>query len=477
MTSSGWSRATKRWWAPTPLERGIRLADVLIKRCRLCIVRRGGWSWGPNPEALLRTVISALPALLAALIEEMCPGETDLEISAPVRLCVPMQLEELLAGAVLSTPSPGAELPPAVAQRVKTALVAAIVPTLPAVFTRVGGSPPASSASIPRVAVEVPTLGVELTLARLLLRWRERGTLAPLLACFTATAVEEWHRALHRRDHTPGDRRGVPPSASLTEEIASLVERASVARLDRTGRLRVRIHMAVEVASRLAIEPSDPMLWAALDLALPVNAPRPGGILAVPSESAPSAPAPSAAGPAATSSPWFSPHPRTATAAISPETRTAIQISAALPFLLLGPLGRIGYWETLAAVVEAGGLAADLPLFAVALAFKVLDPPRRGWDRQRVAPVAAAFAGLAGEVPEAQLVSFSDRIGRSLSPLDAVLQQSLADGHTPGSPLLLQHTGGGFLLAEAEGLRSPSLGRTSQRPCIPWSVASVPSRF
>ena len=57
-------------------------------------------------------------------------------------------------------------------------------------------------------------------------------------------------------------------------------------------------------------------------------------------------------------------------------------IESALPFLLIGPLARTGYLDTLAAVFAAARISDALPLFAMALAYKVLAPPKRGWLRE-----------------------------------------------------------------------------------------------
>ena len=132
-----------------------------------------------------------------------------------------------------------------------------------------------------------------------------------------------------------------------------------------------------------------------------------------------------------------------------------VAVASALPFLLLGPLTRLGYVQTLTAVLEAADLLPQMRLFATALAYKVLDPPERGWRRHpTAAPAAASFAALAAPVPEPELAAFAQHVSAHLSPLDAVLTDTLATGHNPQQPLLLYRTEptNGLLLVDVEGL-------------------------
>ncbi|HMG72001.1 MAG TPA: hypothetical protein VK582_00755 [Pyrinomonadaceae bacterium] len=133
------------------------------------------------------------------------------------------------------------------------------------------------------------------------------------------------------------------------------------------------------------------------------------------------------------------------------------QIASALPFLLLGPLSRIGYLKTLAATMEAADSLPALPCFAAALAYKVLAPPARGWRRKAESIAAAtAFAGLDQPAAEPALVELAQQLSHRLSPLDVALSGPLISGHYPQKPLLLLRTGAteetGFLLVKVEGL-------------------------
>jgi hypothetical protein len=131
--------------------------------------------------------------------------------------------------------------------------------------------------------------------------------------------------------------------------------------------------------------------------------------------------------------------------------------ASALPFLLLGPLSRIGYLKTLAAVLDASNSIDVSPIFATALAYKILAPPARGWRRDPAATASASlFAGLEEAATEPSLVELARAVSAQLSPLEATLSGILIAGHNQGKPLLLLSTKGeglaGFLLLDVEGV-------------------------
>lgn len=131
-----------------------------------------------------------------------------------------------------------------------------------------------------------------------------------------------------------------------------------------------------------------------------------------------------------------------------------VQVWSVLPFLLAGPLARIGYLDAIEPALAGAEMAEDAPLFAAALAYKVLGVTDRGWRRAvRDTEAAAAFAGLDSAVAEEQLVGFARRVRPALPVLDGVLALSLCRGHDVGEPLVL--TGlddGGLLLADTQGM-------------------------
>ncbi|MEV6875373.1 hypothetical protein [Amycolatopsis sp. NPDC051128] len=90
--------------------------EITVHRCAVRVVRRGGWSWGPDPRGLVQRVLDALPDLLAAEFDEYLTGDgPDLEITEPVRLSVRLSARGgsglTPAGLVLEPAAGGGPLP------------------------------------------------------------------------------------------------------------------------------------------------------------------------------------------------------------------------------------------------------------------------------------------------------------------------------------------------------------------------------
>nr|WP_042185013.1 hypothetical protein [Kibdelosporangium sp. MJ126-NF4]CEL16455.1 hypothetical protein [Kibdelosporangium sp. MJ126-NF4]CTQ90407.1 hypothetical protein [Kibdelosporangium sp. MJ126-NF4] len=129
--------------------------------------------------------------------------------------------------------------------------------------------------------------------------------------------------------------------------------------------------------------------------------------------------------------------------------RGETEVGSVLPFLLAGPLARIGYLDAIGPALDGLDMAEEAPLFAAALAYKVLGAVARGWRRTPEDNAsAAAFAGL-DSVPD--LTDFARQVRPALPVLDAVLALSLCRGHDPGEPLVIMGVGGRLLLVDALG--------------------------
>ena len=95
-----------------------------------------------------------------------------------------------------------------------------------------------------------------------------------------------------------------------------------------------------------------------------------------------------------------------------PEARGETQVCSVLPFLLAGPLARIGYLDAIGPALSGVDMAEEAPLFAAALAYKVLGVTARGWRHdERDTAAAAAFAGL--ETPLPDLAGFARRVSNT----------------------------------------------------------------
>ncbi|WP_344319011.1 hypothetical protein, partial [Streptomyces yatensis] len=145
--------------------------------------------------------------------------------------------------------------------------------------------------------------------------------------------------------------------------------------------------------------------------------------------------------------------PAGASTAAGVRTTGEVQVWSALPFLLAGPLARIGYLDAIGPALSGVELAEDAPLFAAALAYKVLGATARGWRRaERDSEAAAAFAGLSPPLDEDRLTAFARQVRPALPVLDGVLALSVCRGHDPADPLLLNGADDGLFLLDAQGM-------------------------
>ena len=443
--------------------------DVVVQRCGVEVVRRGGWSWGPDPDALVRRVLDALPALLSRELAGL-PDDDHVEITEPVVLDVRVRLKDLLAGhagraslrspglasaavrvrdpvsrTASAGPAPPGPAPPGpaparpawapgpvaglVAELAARQELAALIELLPE---------PSRAGLAAAVAETVGPDDPDAVLVTLLPALADRGELAALLELLPTPTLQTWREIwVTRSRSTPR------PGAAL--EIADAVS----AVLDAAIARRFTAPPAGEAAppGDAVITATGPSRSAA---ALPAPAEPPG-------ETAPSA-APEIGPPPVGRMPGVLP-----AAAVRPSRdRGPVEVESVLPFLITGPLARLGLIDALLPALAATGprdgaqLVTRSQLVAAALGYTVLGPLQRGWQRSLAdRTAAAAFAGLQ-EVPDEALGDLV-RTGAAAGPvLDAVVALALCRGHSPDRPLLLaevsEEAGGGLLLADPEGL-------------------------
>jgi hypothetical protein len=484
------------------------MTDVVVRRCVVRVVRRGGWAWGATPQRLVDRVIAALPQLIDGYLDGLSIPDGDTEITEPVRITVrvpggdlrqPWRLPANLPAAhTITGPSalpqaepglverpgqrgggaaPGDEFPagpvepfawrdePAGRNRVtgSTGAPARAEPVSGLVPGDRRDAPPRHT-SQPRPAEPAESAAVRLL--RYLARLHQRGELDSLLALLPASTLERWRDSLNP---VPASRGGAPGAAGL-----SLVSRLPFSSDDQ--RLTETIRAAFAIPNETG--PHAPGGSSATDHQ---GHPDPGIAVAAhdarsvrqeiewhPAETqiqrALQALAKLAADTdAETMSRLVGRRPGTAvhatpTRAVLRRTVTMeVDVESALPFLLLGPLHQIGYLDAIPAALDAAGLADSAHLLATALAYSVLGPVGRGWHRTPSdQTAAAAFAGLPEPASAPALVNFARRAGPALEVLNAVLARSLAAGHTSGQPLLLTSVpagnGGGLVLADGEGV-------------------------
>jgi hypothetical protein len=426
------------------------MPDVIINRCTLRVVRRGGWNWGPEPQKLLEGVIRVFPDLLARKLAELLPDEDESEIVSTIRVRIPLRMSELMSlaaelptGAQLISGSPVSRLETRIEEALRAVIIEEIYPNAEA------QTPPDRLADL-TLDEEINSPGVRRAgnLFRLFLSWRERGVLSMRLAAFSSLSLEALHSTLFEHG-----RESLLSGAAPPDEIKRFIETEAIDTqslpVDLKSLLRKRVEIAVEVFRRFNVVPSADVVRLSLDEALPIDR--------NPSNEPPTSEKPSITSKEAQLPQSEEVARQPAGRVRLPKRDTEVYVASALPFLLLGPLYRIGYLDALAATLGATELSSELSIFAMALAHKVLDPPSRGWRRSSDTIAAAtAFAGLKDPLPEIALAEFSRKVSMHLSPLDAVVSETLIEGHNQLKPLLLYRTGSkpesNLLLVDVEGV-------------------------
>jgi hypothetical protein len=452
------------------------MADVLIRHCSIRVVRRGGWSWGAEPRALLDRVMHQVPNLIAAELERLLPDDDDeREIAAPVRLRIPLSLAMLRAGgavdAGMTVPEPENVadcLAVQIARALRSALASEPGFEPPSAPPGDGTSSTSSVVTLSAVSAEpADPLGV-------LLDWARRQQLQQRLDGFSVAALRRWHDWIVR-NRPPVARAGTETDDPAGQLLARIAAQWRDAAPDEAEFLRRRLTIFVAVEATAQDSLQDAAVRAAIERILPARGPPPDAPVA---ETAPLAEAiapdtaPIAAAAtgrlAALAPPFAIPpsRPRPPAAA-----RFDIQIETALPFLLLGPLARCGYLDTAAAVFQAANATEALPLFAVSLAYKVLAAPAQGWLRKPSTITTAAALGLLQEAPpDSARAAMARNIADQVSPLDAVVAAALLDGHQPGTPLLLsaiEQPARRLLLSDADGA-FPIASAPTVAPLLPY---------
>jgi hypothetical protein len=408
-----------------------------------------------------------LPSLLADQLASLWDDETDYEIAAPVRITIPIHMSELMAANVEHASS-DSTLEVAPLSALHSRLAQALRLTFPRDHSAAAETVHAGQLQSPKSRMEEMDVSPELQwrgmVLRLLLSWYEQGVLATRLDLCALPPLEAWYRSLcTTHSQSLAGVTAVPPEAidHLLHDLATTLPAPTP---NYAAMLRRWLALAVKIVHHLGALPGDAVVQRALDQVLPISTAEVDGsatasTLRLPAQSSRLAADVGTSPPTAPDQAGRTPvpQPMQLPSVPSPELlyEGEVSVASALPFLLLGPLTRLGYLQTLAAVLEAADLLPQMRLFATALAYKVLDPPQRGWRRHpTAAPAAASFAALAAALPEPELAAFAQQISAHLSPLDVVLTDTLATGHNPQQPLLLCRTEptNGLLLMDVEGI-------------------------
>ncbi|MFI9586800.1 hypothetical protein ACIHCQ_34350 [Streptomyces sp. NPDC052236] len=372
--------------------------EITVHQCTVTVVRRGGWSWGPDPRGLVDEVIDTLPQLLADHFAEQLEGDgPDVEITEPVTVTVragrpvevhfaPMSMVEIPADAS----AVGAEsFEESFAESFAAAEYGWSAPSVAALFAELAerNELDALLALLPDDSVRVYLLALlgadDATAGRLLAELAARAS--------PGTPAELLPAVLRGRPPTDVPDGDIEALTRLLTEYVTSAAREDVVRL---------AHSLPDGSGEAAAEPRPPV-----------------------------------------------------DSAVVPRTTGEVRVWSALPFLLAGPLARIGYLDAIGPALAGLELAEEAPLFAAALAYKVLGVTGRGWHRtEQDSEAAAAFAGLGTRVPEDRLTDFARLAAPALPVLDGVLGLSVCRGHDPAAPLLITGAEDRLLLVDAQGM-------------------------
>ena len=425
------------------------MTDILVRWCSVRVVRRGGWGWGTDSSAMIEALRQWLTSVLGEELELALAGSGPRTIAAPVRVRLPVKLADLATcWSSGGPPLPGAPAPASVTDVLRAGLRRAVLDQLgPPPEHKLEEPPPPL---LPQPEMQASTANTPKdprSTLRLLAGWLRTGRIQFHLRAFTVPALRVWHqRALEAPSPTEAGRIPEPPAETVQRlagqglQLVADLAREPGDRAILVARLLVLATLEAAVPGSV----SHPGLRAALDVALPLPASaravgesRRGS---VPADPAPASPA------------------RTDVLAAATSTRRARasvlewRIETALPLIMLGPLARMGWLETAAAVFDMTDTAEDLPLLGVALARKTLPIPLRGWARTEAAQRTAAACGLLAQAPpDGELLRVARAMRDHLSILDALIADNLCGGHRPGAPLVLTLVESGLLLSDPDG--------------------------
>ncbi|MCG0288581.1 hypothetical protein [Streptomyces sp. PSAA01] len=402
--------------APTTGETGEpgEPGEITVHRCTVTVVRRGGWSWGPDPRGLVQRVVDSLPELLADhFAERLTAGGPDVEITEPLTVTV----------------RPGRSGSPAwnASGRLPVEVDFAPVPMVEIPTT----APDTRALSFEESFAAEPAPWTAPTAAALFTELAERGELDALLALLPNDSVLTYVLALLGTD-----------DATAARLLAELVRRALA-----TGPAEALPEPLRAMATTTDATDLPRVLAAYVASADREETARLARSLTAPHDRSADEP------PDATPGITDTAPPRPVGDILTPRTTDEVQVWSALPFLLAGPLARIGYLDAIGPALSGLDLADDAPLFAAALAYKVLGATARGWRRtERDGEAAAAFAGLHPPVPEERLTAFARQVRPALPVLDGILALAVCRGHDPADPLLITGADDALLLADAQGM-------------------------
>ncbi len=435
--------------------------DVVIRCATIRVVRRGGWSWGPDVQALVNSVRRSLPELLAGIIERnpMQPG-ADMEITAPLKVAIRLRLAELQRLAASSS----ADDPHDAHRTIVEAIARAgrmedfgrfnAPPAEGATETSATSSVGNDEDSLHEASAGTTPVASARALLDMLRQWRRNGALAQRCSTLPLALLRQWLDHLGQQWPIPSAVAAAPTDEDLDQALEQVRREPVLLPAGEHSTLVRRVLLASHLDTLHASRSQAQRLLendtreAAADYAdRSADADTRLKFLAARSPDVPDIESPDVV-------------PSVLPLRHAGSRDFAIDVPSALPFLLLGPLSRIGYLEALQVACNvAGGTRLSIG-FAAALAYKVLQAPLRGWYREMPQRQAAAvFAGLSRVVEDQEIAAAAYALSMHAPLLDQLIGANLAQGHRAEAPWLLcageQET---CILFDSDGLFPVAVG-------------------
>ena len=440
--------------------------DVLIHRARVRVVRRGGWSWGPDAQALINSVKRALPELLSQIIERNALRSVeDGEITTPVTLRVPLRLADLGRLAAHGGANDASEFDETIVRAIARAgSIENVSRSIATAASAEREKSAARSVDADHRRFDEPAVArVSDRSARALLdilrQWDRDGELVQRCSTLPSALLLQWIDHLRAQWPTTDVTATTPMDAELDHAVEQVQRERVLLPAGEQLPLVRRVILAVRLfamsahrsqAQRLlaGTEPQQATFESALSPSSGRSPPEPAV-----------GPAPAEAEPSAAD---VATHAIPARSAASREFE--IDIPSALPFLLLGPLSRIGYLDALQVASNVAGGTHVSIAFAAALAYKVLQIPQRGWYREAAQRhAAAAFAGLPGILEDQEIAAAAHALRTQIPLFDQLVAANLTQGHRAEAPwLLCADEREACILFDADGLFPVAVGRSEE---------------
>lgn len=447
------------------------MTEIVVRKCTLRLVRQGGWSWGPDPRGLLEDVLGVVPELIAEKLEELIPAVGVEDIYEPIRIRLPVRRSYLKQGADGEGASKVRE---ALARSLERAVLEA-VDQRQATSKIEGREQPRKGA--PTKPAETDSTDVAQVLLSRLIEWRERGVLDWALRTCSEEELIRWRQLLLEMMPSGSRAAGTTPGLGFRPSSTKEFEQGG----GQTESLLKWIDAAVQALAAgqseadffdLAETASYP---AAVDESAPISrrAVQAAAIDTEPTQAL------EALGPAPHASEYQRQPSTTSSSELQPAVELDVCVESTLPWLMLSPLSRLGLLDAAMVAMELADCRQDASYWATALAYKVLDPPARGWNRTRAAEISAAtFAGLTEPISQPGLAQFARQIDGFTGVFDAAVSDSTLSGRNADTALLVWSTPdcatGKLLLLDPEGLFPAAWVREDEELLSVLEIAEKP---